>query len=196
VVIAALAFWSLVVPLIEELLKPIGVWLLAGRDLSPAAGFAAGALSGAGYALFESLALTSSGAEWTTLVAARIGTGAVHILATGMTGWGLAIAWREGRYALLGLAYLGAVSIHGLWNGITLFSSFLAVAESLNLPLDVPGVARLGEIAPIGLSILAGAALVALVWANRRLARSVQAEAVGGTGLVDTSRDEPQESVL
>jgi hypothetical protein len=96
-------------------------------------------------------------------------------------GWGLATAWRQGRYARLGLTYLGAVSIHGLWNGITLFSSFVALAESQQLPLNIPGIAELGEIAPIGLFVLAGATFVALVWANWRLARSVQAEAVAGS---------------
>ena len=196
VILAALSFWSLVVPLIEELFKPIGVWLLAGRDLSPAAGFAAGALSGAGYALFESLALTSSGAEWTALVVARIGTSAVHILTASLTGWGMAMAWKYRRYALLGLTYLGAVFIHGLWNGLTLFSSFSALAEAQGLPLDIPGVAQLGQIAPIGLITMALAAFAALLWANWRLGRPGQVDAIPVPEPVDAPSENPEESML
>ena len=45
---AALLFGAIIVPFLEELFKPIGVWLLAGRKPSPAQGFSAGLLSGAG----------------------------------------------------------------------------------------------------------------------------------------------------
>ncbi len=124
-IFAVLAFGAGIVPLIEETIKPIGVWLLAGRNLTPAAGFAAGALSGAGYALFESLALSSSsGNDWLYLVIARIGTAVIHILTTGLTGWALALAWREKRYLRLGAVYLLAVLIHGSWNSLSLLSSF------------------------------------------------------------------------
>ncbi len=97
VILGVLFFAAVAVPLIEEALKPIGVWLLFGRKLTPAAGFAAGALSGAGYALIESLALTSNGEEWSSLVLARTGTSAVHILTAGLTGWALALAWQKRR---------------------------------------------------------------------------------------------------
>ena len=120
VLFGVLIFGAVVVPLIEELIKPIGVWLLAKRRLSPAAGFAAGALSGAGYALFESLALTSGGQDWPALMVARLGTASVHILTTAITGWGLVQAWTRRRYVLLGLCYLTSVAIHGLWNGLTI----------------------------------------------------------------------------
>ena len=124
VIFGILLFGAVAVPMIEEALKPIGVWLLFGRKLTPAAGFAAGALSGAGYALIESLALTSNGEEWSTLVLARTGTSAVHILTAGLTGWALALAWQKRRFLQLLLAYLCAVMIHGLWNGLTLIYSF------------------------------------------------------------------------
>ena len=45
-IIAVLSFVSVIVPFTEELLKPIGVWLFAGKLESPAQGFALGALSG------------------------------------------------------------------------------------------------------------------------------------------------------
>ncbi len=123
--------------MIEEALKPIGVWLLFGRRLTPAAGFAAGALSGAGYALIESLALTSSGEAWSSLVLARTGTSAVHILTAGLTGWALVLAWQKRRFLPLLLAYLCAVMIHGLWNGLTLMYSFNLLINYDGVVLDV-----------------------------------------------------------
>jgi hypothetical protein len=194
VIFAALVFGAVIVPLIEELFKPIGVWLLARRKLRPAAGFAAGALSGAGYALFESLALTSGGQEWPALMVARIGTAAVHILTTAITGWALVQAWRYRRYLLLGLAYLTSVAIHGLWNGLTIYSAFASLAQMQGLPADLPVPAGLAMAAPVGLLLIGIACLGALILINRKLAATLEPAAVQA-GLSASSEDQP-ESVL
>lgn len=172
VVFSVLVFGSVIVPLIEEIFKPIGVWLLVGRNLQPAAGFAAGALSGAGYALFESLALTSGGEDWAVLMMARIGTAVVHILTSGMTGWALVLAWQRGRYLLLGVTYLGAVCIHGLWNALTLFYSFAALGEFGTLPVEPTSVFELAVAAPYALGLLALGGFLAMMQAKRALASS------------------------
>lgn len=169
VLFAVLVFGAVIVPLIEELLKPIGVWLLAKRRLRPAAGFAAGALSGAGYALFESLALTSGGQEWPALMIARIGTAGVHILTTAITGWALVQAWTRRRYLLLGITYLTAVAIHGLWNGLTIASAFASLAEMQGLPIQIPSMTNLAIVAPAGLLLMGMASLAGLILINRRL---------------------------
>ena len=89
----ALLFGALIVPLLEELFKPIGVWLLVGRKPSPAQGFAAGLLSGAGYALFENFSLgASAGEDWAMVVVARIGTSLIHIVTAGLMGWALSLS--------------------------------------------------------------------------------------------------------
>jgi hypothetical protein len=106
------------------------------------------------------------------------------------------MAWRYGRYALLGLTYLGAVFIHGLWNGLTLFSSFSALAEAQGLPLDIPGVSRLGALAPYGLLALASAAFAALLWANWRLSRPGQVDVIPEPELADTPGENLEESML
>lgn len=168
----ALLFAAIVVPLIEEVFKPIGVWLLFGKKLSPAAGFAAGALSGAGYAIFESLALTSGAQEWSALVLARIGTGSVHILTSGLVGWALVQAWGSRRYMRLAVSYLTAVIIHGLWNALTLTSSFAILAGELGMQSNIPFVYKIGVAAPFGLVILALGTFFALVWMNRDLTSS------------------------
>lgn len=169
--LGALSFTALIVPLIEELIKPIGVWLLAGRGISPAAGFAAGALSGAGYALFESMALTTSGEEWLYVVVARAGTGAVHIFTTALMGWAMARAWRYRTYLNFGLAYLTAVLIHGLWNALTVFVSFASFPQVQSGEAGMPFVSRLGAVAPLGLGFLALGILVLVLFSNRMIRR-------------------------
>jgi hypothetical protein len=172
IIFAFLAFGAGVVPLIEEAIKPIGVWLLAGRNLAPAAGFAAGALSGAGYALFESLALSSTTNDWLYLVVARIGTAAVHILTSALTGWALVLAWREKRYFRLGAVYLLAVLIHASWNGLSLMASFGAFADGSAENALAPFLGWLNENISYGLGLLTIASFAALFWANHRLART------------------------
>lgn len=194
VLFVVLVFGAAIVPLIEELLKPIGVWLLARRRLRPAAGFAAGALSGAGYALFESLALTSSGQEWPALMVARIGTAAVHILTTAITGWALVQAWTRRRYVLLGITYLTAVAIHGLWNGLTIASAFATLAEMQGLPLQTPSMTNLAIIAPAGLLMIGMASLAALILINRRLAAGQ--ESIAPQPAITPQPEPPGESVL
>jgi len=55
VLISVLLMVSGVVPLIEELVKPLGLWVLVGKKLTPAQGFVGGLLCGAAFALLESL---------------------------------------------------------------------------------------------------------------------------------------------
>ena len=177
VLLAVLIYGAVVVPLIEELIKPVGVWLLAGFSLSPAEGFVAGVLSGAGYALFESLALVTTSQEWALLVLARIGTAIIHIVTTGLTGWALASAWREGRYLKLGFTYLLAVTIHALWNGLTLASVFTTVANLRSPSTFNRIILGLSNATPFGLLTLAIGAFTILVIANRVFQRPSPIEA-------------------
>ncbi|MDD2695331.1 MAG: PrsW family glutamic-type intramembrane protease [Anaerolineales bacterium] len=179
VIVGIFAFGALLVPLLEELLKPIGVWLLARSRLTPVAGFTAGVLSGAGYALFESLALTSNAMDWTPLVLVRAGTAVIHIATTGLTGWALVSAWRQGSYFQLAGAYLLATAIHALWNGLTL----AAVIAEITAQAPVTAVHRtafdLSAATPAGLLTLTGGAFVMLILANRRLRQPSPALAAG-----------------
>ena len=171
IIFSAFLFIAVIVPLIEEALKPIGVWLLAGRNLTPSAGFVAGMLSGAGYALFESLANTSGAGGWTVITTARIGTGVIHILTAGLTGWGLASAWREENYLRLGAAYSIAVFLHGLWNALTLLASG---SQIFGTEFKISFINNLATIAPLTLVILAVTGFAILIGANRILRGSQQ----------------------
>jgi RsiW-degrading membrane proteinase PrsW (M82 family) len=177
VVLVALFFGAVIIPLIEELIKPIGVWLIARQDLTPAAGFAAGALSGAGYALFESLALGSSGGDsWAALVVARMGTGVIHILNTSLMGWALASAWSQRRYLRLGVTYLITAMIHGIWNGMTILNVYAELLTRVTqmAAQDQPGAltllaVRVGNAAPAVLGLLTFGGVVLLLSCNRSL---------------------------
>lgn len=172
VIALIITFGALVVPLVEEVFKPIGVWLLVGRKITPAAGFAAGALSGAGYGFVESLLLSGNPASWAGLVTARIGTSAVHIFTASLTGWALVQAWQRRRFLLLGAAYLGAVLIHGLWNGLTLLFSIQALRQMGELSPASASSNSLKLIAPAGLALLTLVCFIGLIVANRRLRES------------------------
>lgn len=106
------------VPLLEELFKPMALWFFCGRSLTPRQGFIGGMICGAAFALLESLGALANPAaeEWIVVAVGRVGTGILHISASGLMGWGMVYAWSKGRYGLLAAAYALAVSFHALWN--------------------------------------------------------------------------------
>lgn len=166
--ITVFLFLAGIVPVVEELFKPIGVWFLLGRNLTPAEGFVAGLLSGAGYALAENLALSSQTESWAIAVTARAGPGLLHMVNAGLFGWALVGAWRHRRYARMVVTYLLVVFLHGLWNGLSLF----AFASALD-PSATSAVASIpqsfGRVAPFGLLLLTVVAFAILLFANRNL---------------------------
>jgi len=124
IVAGLLVVASVVVPLIEELLKPIGVWVLGRRRLTPMAAFVGGALGGLGFALFEAC-LNSANVgrdQWAGFVMGRLGTTVMHVCASALAGWGIGQLF-GGRWLRALGAYLGAVLLHGLWNGNVIVAS-------------------------------------------------------------------------
>jgi len=166
---AAFLFVALIVPLIEEALKPVGMWFLHGRLQGPAAGFAAGLLSGAGYAMFESLVAFNGGEEWVPVTMARMGTAVVHITVSGLVGWALVGAWRQRRYLALAGTYLAAVAIHGTWNAMTVIMVVDGVAAAQPEPVSMPAISALASAAPFILIVLGLLCITLLMVWNRRL---------------------------
>lgn len=162
-----LAFGAVIVPLIEEIFKPMGLWLLINRRLTAAQGLAAGLLGGTAYALIESLLNSaSSGDQWLLVIGARIGTGLLHIVTTGIMGWAMVRAWNGKRYLELGLAYLSAVTLHLLWNGFTLLGSWGLLLQELQ-----PEHSPLVRAAALGFYVLPllGVGMFALLFSLQRL---------------------------
>ncbi len=163
-------------PLIEELLKPLPLWLFARRGLTPAEGFVGGLLAGAGFALFESMGdlANVTGESWAISAAVRASTDLLHMVNAGLMGWALAVAWGSrgqpgalGRYLRLALTYLLVVGIHGLWNSL----SVVMVVLPLALPAGSP-LLRGGWVENVPVAVLAALYLslfFVLLWANHRL---------------------------
>jgi len=173
-VMAALAAVTAgLVPLLEELVKPLPVLVLAlWRKIPPAEGFAAGLVSGAAFGLIESLGMAANlqGADWAPVLATRVGTGLLHIVTTGLVGWGIASALREKRWLRLLLTFAAAVALHGLWN----LMAVMVGVSTLGAGADIP---RLALAAAVGLGLLAMVLYTILVRMNRRLRLSAATSA-------------------
>ena len=167
-------FVSVSIPLIEELFKPVAVWLLAGRKISAPAGFAAGLISGAGYALVENLMLFSGTQGWHIVVLMRAGTVAVHTFTAGMVGWAIIQMWRKHRYWLLIGVYVGAVVLHGSWNGLTIILSGIELSREFGVVLT--GSTWLEWTAEAGLLLLVLVAVAGLLLMNNKLRREIDGE--------------------
>jgi hypothetical protein len=125
VIFLIFAIFSGVIPVIEETLKPMALWALAGKELHPRDGFVGGLITGAAFALMENLMFFSSvmsADEWLIGATTRATTGVLHMLGSGLVGWGLVKAWQEGKWAALGRNLILAITFHGLWNGLALFA--------------------------------------------------------------------------
>ncbi len=167
-------YFSLLIPLVEELLKPIAVYFLLGRKLQPWEGFMIGATAGAGYALFENLTIGAGADTWTFVMISRLGTAAIHILTTGLVGWGLASAWTEKKYGRLTGSFITAVALHGVWNGLNIFN---ALVEFPSYQDQIgPFYLNFARYAPVGLILLALGSIVGLIRANFLLRRAIIAQ--------------------
>jgi RsiW-degrading membrane proteinase PrsW (M82 family) len=165
----ALIYIAVLVPAIEEIFKPIGVWLFAGK-LEPAQGLTLGALSGAGYALIETIGVTSQTSEWASLLFSRIGTGLLHITTSALMGGAIVLAWRERRYLRLLGSYFLAVLLHGLWNSLAIIFTFSTLAELFEQPGSL-GTIQLAMI--IAMAILSVVLFMILLISNHGMRKTV-----------------------
>ena len=152
--LGALTFLSVLTPLIEEPVKTIGVWLVAGQIRTVGEGFALGALNGAGFGLVESLLVAATpDASWGMTLAVRAASSMMHIFTASLMGWGIASARlnRKTWHALA--AFAAALFIHGLWNG----AAVSMVLAALRL---MPALPDLGAVNLLDVVLMLGAILV------------------------------------
>jgi hypothetical protein len=170
VIVAALLYTAFLVPAVEELFKPLGVWLLARRLDSQAQGFALGALSGASYALIETIGVSGQGGEWATLLFTRIGTGLLHITTSALMGAAIVFALRERRYLRLLGTYILAVTLHGLWNTSAILYTFSTLAKMLG---QTDRLSTIQPITVIAMSLLAAGLFAILLISNHQMKKTI-----------------------
>ena len=73
ILLVALVAIAGVVPLLEELPKPLAVWVMGGRKITPAEGFVLGAIAGGAFAVQETLlsALSVAPESWLGVIVGR-----------------------------------------------------------------------------------------------------------------------------
>ena len=159
-------FFSVMIPMLEELVKPLAVWLFGNQINTPAQGFALGALCGASFALLETFGVSAQSEDWTTLLLTRLGTDILHVTTAALMGAAIVYAIREHRYLRLLGIYLLCVSLHGLWNGLAILFTFSGLAE-MYLPKSL--LNGLSAPVAVALGVLAILLLALLILSNRRL---------------------------
>lgn len=176
---AALGFFTVIGPLIEETLKGLGPGILIART-KPMASRALlwGLAAGAGFAFSENLLLGANlvteqgggGGLWAVLILARAGTSLVHVAATATVSLGWYSAFVERKRTGFLLFFTAGFAAHGSWNLLTiLLSSALSSAGM------IPGAA--GELSGVGaviavftvavFAILVAAAVMWIAWLIR-----------------------------
>jgi hypothetical protein len=131
VVIAVLAIFALIVPLIEETVKTAGVGLMAYRRPTMAEAYLWGMAGGAGFAVAEGLLNSASGLEaWVPAMLARVGAALLHCFTGGLMGlaWYRVLVqrrWGQG----LGL-YAASIGVHGAWNALAAVLALMSLNMS------------------------------------------------------------------
>ena len=134
VIVTVFVVLGFLMPLTEELLKPLALWTLRKRMVTPAEGFGAGLVCGAGFAFIESVSLITQmggGSDWSQTVILRITTSLLHMTTSALTGWGLANAWIQKKHGRAVLAILAATGLHGLWNSLVVSVALIPLFNSL-----------------------------------------------------------------
>ncbi len=177
-IVFILIFICGIVPLIEEFFKPLGILLFANEKPTPAQGFVLGMLCGAAFGFLESvMALSDTGSNWYMVVLLRAAAGLLHMVATGITGWGYAVAVNgKGPWRAF-LALLASVGLHAVWNLFAILASLLPLIATEGQPIST-ALKWAGTAAPVILVLLTVGMLVFLIRLNRRFRKSIVSQPV------------------
>lgn len=138
-ILITLLLVSVVAPLVEEGVKPLGAVLLMRRVRTPASAFLLGMAAGVGFDIFETIGYIGQGqADWITIAIERVGAGLLHGVGAGMAalGWyylingrGVSGRWMRG----IGCIFY-AVAQHAIFNGIFVVSLVPGLGNWLSQP--------------------------------------------------------------
>lgn len=177
VIVLVLVFMSLLVPIVEELAKPLGVYIFGGRHLTPGQGFVMGLVCGACFGFMETMLLLTTSVQQGVyeVILVRVATGLLHTTNAGLTSWGFVSARFDKKPGRWFLCLLAAFFLHGTWNA---FGALVGVSPFLtqNFTLSFPAAASMAKAAPYVLGLLAMVMLVILTLLNRHLQRTKEKE--------------------
>jgi RsiW-degrading membrane proteinase PrsW (M82 family) len=180
-IILALLFLALIVPLIEEVLKTMITWpwILSKRPSQEA--LMGGILGGAGYALFEALFLSQQSQAWLPVMIGRAGATMMHTFTSGIASWGLAEGFVQKRWRRMLLCFAIAVGFHGLWNAsaISIAMAEFALEENIGIQALLHTIQDAGPLLIILLSIIA---VFGLPWVTRMLTNQSTLSAESSVG--------------
>ncbi len=151
-----------IVPLVEELFKSLGVVIMSYRRPGKAQSFLWGLAGGAGFALAEALFNGAASLEtWAGVAIMRVGATAMHCLGGGLMGLGWYYLFASRRpWRLLG-AYVASASLHSLWNAaasgmlVVSLSATYAATDEVGLALGgLVIVALMGFLSLLALSTI------------------------------------------
>lgn len=144
VTLALFLVLSVVAPLVEEGVKPLGALLAIRRLRTPAEAFLVGLAAGVGFDMLETIGYIGQGqADWISVAIERVGAGLLHGVGAGMgaLGWyylingsGVHLRWLKG----IGCGVYAVVQ-HGLFNALSLSGQFLphTISDWLNQPFFI-----------------------------------------------------------
>ena len=188
---------SILVPLIEELLKPLAVWLFARQLNTRLDGFVLGAICGAAYAIFETGGISpAAGGDWLTLLGARGGTSLLHVATSAWMGSAIVPAMRERKILQLLGVFAMSILLHGTWNAFSIFNGLGPAA------IGQPGgewIVAAGRFSVYGLGALATLFLALIIYQQNRFEQQHNqlATAVIAPGAsLPTSEPESLETVI
>jgi hypothetical protein len=162
-IIAVMLFVSVLIPLLEEIIKTIGLWPMIKRGINAPYAFAGGVVAGGAYGLFEAFFLVQTGEGWALLMIARAGATIMHMITTGMSSLGFALAASEKKWTTALRYYIYAVLLHGSWNLAAVGVGFAYLSQGTSTVVNISnGVAVIVIASGVTLAILTAGAIFGL----------------------------------
>jgi len=131
---------GIIAPIIEESLKPLAIWSLRKRLLTPSQGFILGLYFGAAFSLIENAGMViqfgSEGLVENILL--RASTALLHITCSGLVGCGYARSMQPGKNSAFIKPLLVAFLFHGMWNSFAVLFSFSSLASQMQFTWLLP----------------------------------------------------------
>jgi hypothetical protein len=186
VILVVLILFSLVIPLVEELVKTIGVAFLSYKRPTLAQAYLWGLAGGLGFAIVEGLFNSVNALEvWAFVIVLRAGATILHAFTGALMGMAWHYALVDKRW-LRGLGLFGvSVGVHGLWNALAAGVTLISLASlGTETDLKLPGGATLGTVAIMGiLTILAVIVALSLAgttrWVEHRSEEPIPPQSLG-----------------